>query len=90
MIIVGVLSTFLHLPVSLIGLAAGTLTPLPSSLSVLIGALMGKFLFSRILKEWWANNVVTITAGLAAGASIIICITTALDIILKSMLTTPF
>ena len=81
---------FAHLPISVMGLAAGTLTPIPNAITILIGALFGKIMERIIGKEVFSIYRPVIAAGLYLGLGIMVVIGSAIAIVLRSIWLPPF
>ena len=82
---------YLKIPFSLIGFAFGAASPIPTSVTVLIGALLGKYFFSRVFgKEWWKKYKTVIVAGFTFGEGIIVGVTILITLIAKSVWTMPY
>lgn len=81
-----VISSLLHIPISVIGFAGGTFTPIPMATTLLIGGLLGNFIFKRMLGEdWWQKYRAVIIAGAGTGIGVGVGIVAGLAIILRSM-----
>lgn len=81
---------FVHLPISLIGLAIGTAFAIPFAVTYLIGALVAKLFQRRIGKEWFEANSSIIVAGLFTGTGTVIAISIAIALIAKSIWSLPY
>jgi len=79
-----------HLPISLIGLATGAATPIPTAFSIFIGGVIGKILEKVIGKVRWRANNAIIVAGLSVGEGIIIGIAAGVAIISKALWSLPY
>jgi len=75
---------FLHLPLSLIGIVVGAASPIPNSIGLLIGLSIGKILEHFFGKSWLNEHKTSIVAGLLTGEGIIVTLSTAISMILKS------
>jgi len=88
-IIIGILyaiSSILRIPISVIGVAGGMTTPIPSAVTVLIGGLIGRFLLQRFMgKDWWQRFRAVIVAGAGTGIGVGVGVVGGLAIILRSM-----
>lgn len=79
-------SSILHIPISVIGVAGGMVTPIPSITTTLIGGLLRKFLFQRVMgRDWWQKYRAVIVAGAGTGIGVSMGVTGGLAIILRSM-----
>jgi len=78
---------YLHFPISMVGVAAGSISPIPATVAIMIGALIGKVLrANRLLgKENFEKYRVMMVAGIAAGESIAVVIGSAIVIIIRSL-----
>ena len=74
----------LHLPLSLIGIVAGTTSPISNSVGILIGLLIGRILQRVFGKAWLNKRKTAIVAGVLTGEGLIVTLTTAIAMILKS------
>lgn len=83
-------SVMLNLPISMMGIAIGSLNPLPVCLTFLIGGIMGWFVAKRKGKEWWGQNQAVIVGGIMVGEATIIAVSVALGMIVKSAWVSPF
>ncbi|MEM2465347.1 MAG: OPT/YSL family transporter [Candidatus Bathyarchaeia archaeon] len=81
---------FLHIPFSLISFFAGAASPIPNSISVMIGAIIAKIIQRRFGKEWWIENRYSVVAGFGLGSGIMMSIAAAIGVIRKSMWILPF
>jgi hypothetical protein len=78
-------------PISVIGLAAGTYTPLPTAFTSLIGGLLGNFVLKRVLGEdWWQKYRAVIVAGVGGGLGVAVGLASGLALVLRSMWSLPF
>jgi len=75
---------FLHLPLSLIGMVVGATSPIPNSIGLLIGLSIGKILEHFFGKSWLNEHKTSIVAGLLTGEGVIVTLSTAISMILKS------
>lgn len=79
----------LHLPISLMGLAAGSATAIPVTVSLFIGAIIAKLL-SRIEEgNWWRANRALIVAGIGAGEGLIVILSVCGSIVIRSLWNSP-
>jgi uncharacterized oligopeptide transporter (OPT) family protein len=83
-------SIMLNLPISMMGIAIGSLNPLPVCLTFLIGGIVGWFVARRRGKEWWGQNQAVIVGGLMVGEATTIAVSVALGMIVKSAWVSPF
>jgi len=81
---------FLKVPFSLIGLAIGTSTPLPTCITSLAGGIFGLALKKVYGKTWFKENMTTIAAGLILGSSLAIVIGVAIAMALKGAWVLPY
>jgi len=79
---------FFHLPLSTIGVVSGLYTPIPTAVTILIGALAGKILERKL--RFWRQYRVTVVAGMSMGQSVALVLGGAIAMIVRSMWTTPY
>ena len=79
----------LHLPISLIGLAAGSVTPIPTTVSMLIGATISKLMSKIWGAQWWRTNRAVIVAGLGSGEGLIVILSVCASIVIRSLWSSP-
>mgnify|MGYP000624973992 CR=1 FL=1 len=84
------LRKFLGISFSTIGIVTGFMTIPPSTITILMGGLIGKYVFQRILRESWQKYKTVIVAGIAAGEGIIVGIMSALVLVSKSTWILPY
>lgn len=89
-VVLFVLIEFVHLPISLIGLAIGPTVAIPFTVSYLIGALVSKIFERRLGKLWFETYRSVMTAGLFTGVGVTIAIGTAVALIAKSTWALPY
>jgi hypothetical protein len=87
--IFGVAEVF-HLPISLVGLAAGMVSPIPNMFSIFMGAILGKILRRYIGIEWWDKNRAVLIAGFGCGEGIMVGIATGVAIAARAMWALPY
>ena len=89
--VIYLLSEFLRLPFSLIGLLIGMNTYIPIVTTQMLGGIMGRFVLPRILgKEFWNKNKSLIAAGLVIGEGVIATISAAIALISKALWVLPY
>ncbi|NHJ01171.1 MAG: hypothetical protein EAX86_03470 [Candidatus Heimdallarchaeota archaeon] len=71
------------LPISVISIAVGTTTAIPSAITLFLGALLGHVLKGRMKK--WDSDRAIVVAGLGAGLGIVISLATFLSLILNTI-----
>jgi len=81
---------FTKIPVSMIAISAGAMTPLPNALGMFVGAIVGKVAPRFLGREWWQKYNVMITAGFTMGLGMAVVVGSAAAMIVKSMWFTPF
>jgi len=84
------LSDFAHLPISLIGIAAGATSPIATSVGMLLGIIVGKVLQRVFGKIWFQTQASTIMAGLMTGEGLVIAFSAAIAMIFKSTWILPY
>jgi len=88
-VIIGLLYAFsqlLHVPISVIGVAGGMTTPIPTATTLLIGGLVGRFVFQRVMgRDWWQKYRAVIVAGAGTGIGVGMGLVGGLAIVLRSM-----
>jgi len=86
-----IIPAVMHLPFSLIGFVVGASTPMPNSLSMFIGALIGRFIIRRRLGEdWWRNYRYVMLAGVFLGEALMVGISATLMLMSKAAWILPF
>jgi hypothetical protein len=81
---------FVHIPLSIIGLAAGTLIPIPNIITLMIGAVFGKVVEKMVGKETFNIYRSVVAAGLFLGLGIMVVLGCAVSIIIRSIWLPPF
>lgn len=84
------LTDFIRIPISLIGIAAGMTLPIATPIGYAIGLLIKKLLASRLGEEWVRDQGPTIYAGILTGESLLITLSIGISMILKSRWIKPF
>ncbi|RLI36542.1 hypothetical protein DRO55_03340 [Candidatus Bathyarchaeota archaeon] len=80
-----------HVPISMIGVAAGASSMIPVTFGNLIGALLGRFVFERKLGEvWWREHRAVIIAGIGLGEGIVMILRVLYNIIAVSLWALPY
>ena len=82
-------ATFMHLPVSIIGIAMGASWPIPNAVGVMIGFILLKILGRLYGKRWIDQQRTTIAAGLFTGEGLIVAFSAAAAIISRSVWIRP-
>jgi hypothetical protein len=80
---------FMHMPVSLIGVALGATIPISNATGLIIGFMIGKFLERLIGKAWVDQYKSTIVAGILTGESLMLAISIGTAMILESIWIRP-
>jgi len=88
-VVLQLLISFLHLPISLIGIAMGATWPIANAVSITIGFILLKILEHLYGKNWINRHKVTIVAGLFTGEGLIVAFSAAAAIISKSIWIRP-
>jgi len=78
-----------HLPISVIGLAAGVNTAMPVAFTMLIGGIFGQIMRRRF-RDVWNESRMTIAAGISLGSSIVITILSTAGMLAKSLWAIPY
>ena len=82
---------FLKIPFSLLGFAFGIATPIPTTLTVLAGAIIGRYFIPKIIgRDFWNKYKSVIVGGFAFGEGIIVGVGILIMLIVKSMWTMPY
>ncbi|MEM2051029.1 MAG: hypothetical protein QXZ11_07940 [Thermoproteota archaeon] len=89
-LIVFAVSEVTRLSIPVIALSAGAAQPLPYSVSLLIGMIIGKLVEKRIGRDFWSRYRNSIVAGISLGVGLIITISVAIGLILKNMWILPY
>jgi len=84
------ITDFLKLPISIIGLAAGMSIPIPTAVTALIGGLLGKLLSHAIGRDKWNQYKPVATAGLMLGSGLAAAIATFIVLIIKGIGRMPY
>jgi hypothetical protein len=90
MVIVFAISEAFHIPISIIGLATGAATPLPTVFSLLMGAIIGRILQRYLGLEFWSKCRTVLVAGIGCGSAIAVGVSVGLATIFKSLWLLPF
>lgn len=77
------------IPFILIAFSLGITQPIPFTVSILIGGIIGKLLMQKFGKERWDEYKSVIVAGLLLGEGVIVAISAALMLISKAMWVSP-
>lgn len=80
----------IHMPISMISIAAGMSTPIPVVITSLIGLITGEFMAKTLSRIWWNDNKVTIAAGLVTGEGIAVALGSAVVMVVKSLWNVPY
>jgi len=75
---------------SLIGLAVGTVMPIPFAVSLLIGGLAAKWVRRRAGDEWFGRNRNIVVGGLAVGEGVVIGLIAAIAALRSSLIALPY
>jgi hypothetical protein len=89
-LVLQVLMDFAHLPISVIGIAAGTASPIANSAGMFLGLVIGEFLGRYFGKKWIEENKATIFAGILSGEGLIVAFGAAIAMIFKAIWIKPF
>jgi hypothetical protein len=86
-----VIPAIIKLPFSLIGFIVGASTPVPGTISMFIGALVGHYFIRRRLgEEWWKNYRYVILAGIFLGEALMVGIAATIMLMSKAAWILPF
>jgi len=89
--IIYAIAELMHLPFSLIGLIAGTTTLPPFTITMMAGALVGRYCLRRIFgRKRWEQYRTVAFAGLVIGEGVMITISAAIGMIQKSLWVIPY
>jgi len=75
---------------SLIGLAVGTVMPIPFAMSLLLGGLAAMWIKRRSGPEWFGRNRNIIVGGLAVGEGVVIGLLAAIAALRSSLIALPY
>ncbi|MGQ9691501.1 MAG: hypothetical protein ACUVQY_09660 [Thermoproteota archaeon] len=91
----GVVASFMlerfKIPFSFIGFALGMSQPIPYSVSIFMGAMLGKKLLIKVFgKEWFEKNKGVVVAGLALGEGLPAGLSAIVALVAKSLWIMPY
>jgi len=85
------ISRFFHIPFSIIGIVSGANILPATTIPMLIGALLGRFVFIKYFgMDWWQSHRADIVAGISIGEGITIGILAAATMVSKASWILPF
>jgi len=84
------LSRILNFPFSIVGLVAGTYILPANSISLIIGAIIARFLARMYGENWWRKNRGVIVAGVATGEAVVVGIATSIVMLSKATWILPW
>jgi len=85
------LAKFFHVSFSIIGIVSGTTILPTTTIPMLIGALLGRFVFVRFFEvNWWQSHRADIVAGISIGEGITVGILAAATMVSKASWILPF
>ena len=84
------LTGFLKVPISPIGIATGMILPIATPMGYVLGVLIGKLLASYLGEDFIREQRTTIFAGVLTGESLLITLSTGIAMVLKSRWVRPF
>ncbi len=90
MAIVYIIGEVTHIPISVIGLATGAATPLPTTFTLLVGSIIGKILQRYLGAEFWNKYRAVLVAGVGCGTAIAVGVSVGLAVMLKGLWLLPF
>lgn len=88
--ILQVLVEFVHIPVSVIGIATGVGWPISYATGILIGLVIAKVLGRYFGTQWIEEQKSTILAGILTGQGLIVAFSAAIAMIFKAVWIKPF
>lgn len=88
--ILQLLVEFAHIPISVIGIAAGASWPISHAMAILVGLIISKALGRYFGKQWIDEQKSTILAGMLTGQGFIVAISAAVAMVLKAMWIKPY
>jgi hypothetical protein len=84
-------SEIAHAPVSAPGFYLGAATPPPYAIMMFIGAIVGRFVFPRVLgSEKWQRSRAMIVGGILCGEAIAVALGALISLLMKSMWILPY
>jgi hypothetical protein len=86
----GAIIEVIHLPISIIAIAAGLSTAIPTAVTILIGGIVGKIIRLRFGMEWWRDNNLILSAGVAIGTSVMLTALTVISMMARSLWVMPY
>jgi len=89
-LVLQILMEFAHIPISVIGIAAGTAWPISNSAGILLGLIITKALSRYFGKQWIEEQKATILAGILTGEGLIVAFSAAVAMIFKAIWIKPF
>lgn len=88
---VQIITTLFKLPISLLGFYLGASQPIPGPLAVMVGSLLGRYLFPKIFgQKWWENNRLLIVGGIICGEVVCTSLVAAISIMTRALWSLPF
>lgn len=86
----GVIIHILKLPVSIIAIAAGLGTAIPTAVTMFIGAILGKIIEWRIGSRVWGENKMVLAAGISIGSALMLTLLSVISMMARSMWVMPY
>jgi len=80
----------LHIPVSMIAVAGGCMTPLPYTVTMVLGSIISSLLEKFLGKKFWRENRATIVAGVSLGEGLVVMVAAGIVMIAKAASLTPY
>lgn len=86
----GVVIHLLKLPVSTIAIAAGLGTAIPTAVTMLIGAILGRVIESIVGSKVWNENKVVLAAGISIGSALMLTLLSVVSMMARSLWVMPY
>jgi len=80
----------LKLPANIIAIAAGVGTAIPIAVTILLGGIIGKIIQMRMGADWWRENRMTLSAGIAIGSATMLTLLSVITMMSKSLWVMPY
>jgi len=86
----GILIQALKLPLSIIAIAAGIGTAIPTAITMLMGAIIGKIIEWRLSSKIWNENKMVLAAGISIGSAVMLTLLSVINMMAKSLWVMPY